>query len=135
MVVIDSMGGLATLYSVATYIFCGGSLVERGGHNIMEAARWGRPVFYGPSMKDFIDAKELLEAGGGGFPVDNADELGEQIRQLSAAPERYQKAAAGAARSASGQKGAVDRQLLPVFAALHKLTSHEISAGATPGIA
>ncbi|NTV14502.1 MAG: 3-deoxy-D-manno-octulosonic acid transferase [Desulfobulbaceae bacterium] len=125
VVVIDSMGDLATLYSVATFVFCGGSLVERGGHNIMEAARWGRPVFYGPSMKDFRDAKELLETSGGGFPVDNADELREKIRRLAAAPDLYQRAAAGAARSAAGQNGASERQLQPVFAALNKLQTNK----------
>ena len=125
VVVIDSMGDLASVYAVATFTFCGGSLVERGGHNIMEAARWGRPVFYGPSMKDFADARELLEAGGGGFSVADADELGEKIRRLAAAPELYKQAAEGAARSAAGQNGAVNRQLQPVFAALNKLTNHK----------
>jgi 3-deoxy-D-manno-octulosonic-acid transferase len=121
IVVVDSMGDLATLYSVATFIFCGGSLVERGGHNIMEAARWGRPVFYGPSMKDFTDAKELLEAGGGGFQVANGAELVEKIRCLADDSALYKRAARGAETSASGQNGAVDRQLQPVFAALKKL--------------
>ncbi len=127
IIVVDSMGDLATLYSVATFIFCGGSLVERGGHNIMEAARWGCPVFYGPSMKDFSDAKELLEAGGGGFQVNSATELGEKIRRLADDSELYKRAACGAATSASSQNGAVDRQLQPVLAALKKLAKQEQS--------
>lgn len=125
IVLVDSMGDLATLYSVATFLFCGGSLVERGGHNIIEAARWGRPVFYGPSMKDFIDAKELLEAGGGGFPVANVSELVEKIRRLADEPELYKRAAEGARVSASGQNGAVDRQLQPVIKALQKLADQK----------
>lgn len=127
IVLVDSMGDLATLYSVATFIFCGGSLVERGGHNILEAARWGRPVFYGPSMKDFTDAKELLEAGGGGFQVTDAAELTEKIRRLANNPELYKRAASGAKASASGQNGAVDRQLQLVFAALDKLVKQKKS--------
>lgn len=134
IVVIDSMGDLATLYSVATFIFCGGSLVERGGHNIMEAARWGRPVFYGPSMKDFIDAKELLEANGGGFQVASPQELAEKIRRLAGSPELYNRAAEGARAIAAVQNGAVDRQLQPIFKVLHELTKQKISAGAKPGI-
>lgn len=125
IVVLDSMGDLATLYSAATFIFCGGSLVERGGHNIMEAARWGRPVFYGPSMKDFTDAKELLEAGGGGFQVSSAGELAEGIRRLIAAPTLYKRAADGARQSASCQNGAVGRQLQPVRATLRKLAKEK----------
>lgn len=125
IIVVDSMGDLATLYSVATFIFCGGSLVERGGHNIMEAARWGRPVFYGPSMNDFTDAKELLEASGGGFQVDNAAELTEGIKRLARDPGLYTRAAEGALTSASGQNGAGDRQLQPVFAELKKLAQQK----------
>jgi 3-deoxy-D-manno-octulosonic-acid transferase len=125
IVVVDSMGDLATLYSVADYVFCGGSLVERGGHNIMEAARWGRPVLYGPSMKDFSDAKELLEASGGGFQVDNPAELVEKIMRLAGNPALYQRAADGARMCASGQKGAADRQLQPVLATLRSITERK----------
>ena len=74
-VLVDTVGDLAGLYSVASYVFCGGSLVERGGHNIMEPALFGKPVFYGPSIKDFSDAAELLESAGGGFPVDGPEAL------------------------------------------------------------
>ncbi|HSH12196.1 MAG TPA: glycosyltransferase N-terminal domain-containing protein, partial [Desulfurivibrionaceae bacterium] len=136
IVVVDSMGDLATLYSVATFIFCGGSLVERGGHNIIEAARWGRPVFYGPSMRDFFDAKELLEVGGGGFTVASPSELVEKIQRLADAPALYKKAAAGAIASASGQNGAIDRQLQPVFKTLQKLANQKkFQLAANPGIA
>ena len=136
LVVVDSMGDLTSLYSVATFSFCGGSLVERGGHNIMEAARWGRPVFYGPSMKDFTDAKDLLEAAGGGFEVSSPDELCKKIRSLTGDPEHYKRAASGAATSAYGQNGAVDRQLQPVFATLQQLIkAKESSAGTKTGIA
>jgi 3-deoxy-D-manno-octulosonic-acid transferase len=60
IVVVDQMGELARLYAVATYVFCGGSLVARGGHNIMEPALWGKPPLYGPHMHDFMDARALL---------------------------------------------------------------------------
>jgi 3-deoxy-D-manno-octulosonic-acid transferase len=125
IVLVDSMGELATLYSVATFIFCGGSLVQRGGHNLMEAARWGRPVFYGPSMKDFTDAKVLLEAGGGGFQVADTTALVAGIKGLIRDPGLYNRAAEGARLSASGQNGAVERQLQPVFALLQQLAEQK----------
>jgi 3-deoxy-D-manno-octulosonic-acid transferase len=56
VILVDTMGDLADLYAGGDYIFCGGSLVDRGGHNIIEAARWGRAVYFGPHMKDFRDA-------------------------------------------------------------------------------
>ncbi|MDH3329047.1 MAG: hypothetical protein OEM01_07410, partial [Desulfobulbaceae bacterium] len=55
IILVDSMGELARIYSAGDYIFCGGSFVDEGGHNVMEAARWGLPVYYGPSMYDFMD--------------------------------------------------------------------------------
>ncbi|HDZ90991.1 MAG TPA: hypothetical protein ENH37_10005, partial [Deltaproteobacteria bacterium] len=60
IVIINTFGELFNIYSVATVVFCGASLVPLGGQNPLEPAAWGRPVLYGPSMEDFQDAKELL---------------------------------------------------------------------------
>ncbi len=89
VILLDTMGELAQLYSVATYVFCGGSLVEQGGHNIMEAASWGKPIFYGPHMKDFADAKEMLEAEEAGFTIRQPGEMVAKILALHAHPEAY----------------------------------------------
>jgi 3-deoxy-D-manno-octulosonic-acid transferase len=110
VVLVDTMGELAGLYAAADYIFCGGSLVERGGHNVYEAAVWGRPVIYGPSMKDFADAKALLEETGGGFPVANPAEIGHLILAWARAPERYAVAAEKARVAVLAQQGAAKRQ-------------------------
>jgi 3-deoxy-D-manno-octulosonic-acid transferase len=110
VVLVDTMGELADLYAGGDFIFCGGSLVERGGHNVMEAARWGRPVYFGPYMKDFRDAAELLTAAGGGFQVADASELATLLLHHHAHPEKYQTACAKAAAMAAEQRGAVERQ-------------------------
>ena len=107
---IDTMGDLAGFYSIASYIFCGGSLVERGGHNIMEAAIFGKPVFYGPSMKDFSDAAELLESVGGGFPVSGPEALTESILYFMGHPEEYGGAGKRARDIALAQQGAARKQ-------------------------
>ena len=109
-VLIDTMGDLAGFYSIASYIFCGGSLVERGGHNIMEAAIFGKPVFYGPSMKDFSDAAELLESVGGGFPVSGPEALTESILYFMDHPEEYSGAGKRARDIALTQQGAARKQ-------------------------
>jgi len=110
VVLVDTMGELADLYAGGDYIFCGGSLVARGGHNIMEAARWGRPVYFGPYMKDFRDAAELLTTAGGGFQVANASELATLLQCHHRHPAAYQAACAHAAATAVQQRGAVERQ-------------------------
>jgi 3-deoxy-D-manno-octulosonic-acid transferase len=109
-ILVDSMGDLAGIYSIASYVFCGGSLVERGGHNIMEAALFGKPVFYGPSMKDFSDAAELLESVGGGFPVKGPEALTESILYFMDHPEEYDTAGRRALEIAATQQGSARKQ-------------------------
>ncbi|MGW8287080.1 MAG: 3-deoxy-D-manno-octulosonic acid transferase [Desulfobulbales bacterium] len=114
IILVDSIGDLAGLYSVASYIFCGGSLVDRGGHNIMEAAFWGKPVFYGPNMKDFSDAVELLASVGGGFEVKGPEVLTEFILYFMDHPGEYEAAGRQARKIAATQQGAAKRQTLLV---------------------
>jgi len=78
VVVINTFGELFKLYSVGTVVFCGASLVSLGGHNPLEAAVWGKAVFYGPSMEDFLDAKTLLEEAGAGIPISSPEMLAEK---------------------------------------------------------
>ncbi len=111
IVVIDTFGDLFLLYSLGTYVFCGGSLTGDRGHNIMEPALWGRCVFYGPSMDDFRDAHDMLEAAGAGFTVDSAAELQKQIFYFIEHQEAYQQACDAARATAHAQQGVVNRQL------------------------
>ncbi len=110
LILVDTMGELFHLYSMANFVFCGGSLVPKGGHNIMEAAIWGKVVFYGPDMKDFLDATELLESAGAGFPVRNIAEMKEKILYLGKHPDEYQKICRQASDVARSQEGAAGRQ-------------------------
>lgn len=110
VILVDTMGDLADLYAGGDYLFCGGSLVDRGGHNVIEAARWGRPVCFGPHMKDFRDAAELLVDAGGGFQVADAGALADRILALMHDPEAYRLACERAAAAAARQRGALLRQ-------------------------
>ena len=78
VVIINTFGELFKLYSIGTVVFCGASLVPLGGQNPMEAAVWGKVVFYGPSMEDFLDAKAMLEEVGAGVPVSSPEMLAEK---------------------------------------------------------
>lgn len=119
-ILVDSMGDLAGIYSIASYVFCGGSFVERGGHNIMEAAIMGKPAFYGPNMKDFSDAAELLETVGGGFPVSGPEALTESILYFMDHPEEYNTASIRAREIAATQQGAARKQALLVNEVLNR---------------
>ncbi len=82
VIVIDVIGELFKAYSLATIVFCGGSLVPKGGQNILEAAAWGNVVLYGPSMEDFTDEREAMEEAGAGITVKDGGELSDKIVTL-----------------------------------------------------
>jgi 3-deoxy-D-manno-octulosonic-acid transferase len=88
VVVLDTFGELFKVYGVGTINFCGASLVPLGGQNPMEAAVWGKAVFYGPSMEDFLDAKGLLEIEGGGIEVKGVADFSEKALELLGQPDR-----------------------------------------------
>jgi len=87
IIVVDVIGELFKVYSLATVVFCGGSLVPKGGQNILEPAAWGKMVFYGPSMEDFREERELLEASGAGITVKNGKELSDCLLRYLGDPE------------------------------------------------
>jgi 3-deoxy-D-manno-octulosonic-acid transferase len=99
VVIINTFGELFKLYSIGTVVFCGASLVPLGGQNPLEAAVWGKVVFYGPSMEDFLDAKAMLEEVGAGIPVSSPEMLAEKVIWLLRHPETL-KLYSGMAREA-----------------------------------
>ena len=87
IIIVDVIGELFKVYSLATIVYCGGSLVPKGGQNILEAAAWGKIIFYGPSMEDFSQERTLLEEAGCGITIRGEDELLRGIIQMLARPE------------------------------------------------
>ena len=65
VVLLDSLGELASVYGLAQAAFIGGSLVPAGGHNPLEAAQFGAAILMGPSYENFRDMVEKLRARGG----------------------------------------------------------------------
>jgi len=84
VIVVDVIGELFKVYSLATIVYCGGSLVPKGGQNILEAAAWGKVIFYGPFMDDFSTEAALLEDAGAGIRIRNPIELLENITRILA---------------------------------------------------
>src|SRR5208283_389908 len=57
---LDSIGELASLYEYADLAFVGGSMVPRGGHNVLEAAQFGTPILVGQHTENFRDIIEVF---------------------------------------------------------------------------
>lgn len=109
-ILIDQMGPLFDLYSIGTIVFCGGSLIPYGGHNIMEAAIWGKVVFYGPNMHDFLDAKALLESVGAGVEIRNVREFVEMAMWYIENPSELQARGLQGKMVIEANKGAAQKQ-------------------------
>ena len=80
--VADTIGELGTLYKLAPVAFIGGSLVNRGGQNPIEAVRQGAVVLTGPHWQNFGDAYDALIRNRGAIVVHSAEEIAAAARQL-----------------------------------------------------
>ena len=82
VVLLDTLGELIQVYSLATVVFVGGSLVPSGGHNILEPAVAGKPVIVGPHMENFQEIAEKFRAEGAMVQVASAEELALEVTSL-----------------------------------------------------
>ena len=82
--VADTMGELGLFYRLAPIVFMGGSLVEHGGQNPIEAVKLGAAIVHGPHIFNFGDVYEALDVAGGARIVDGQDALARQFNQLLA---------------------------------------------------
>jgi 3-deoxy-D-manno-octulosonic-acid transferase len=109
VVILDTIGELAATYSVATLVFCGGSLVAKGGQNLLEPALWGKPVICGPSMEDFAEAHACIERAGGCVTVHNHQELTALVMEWIEQPQKAQSIGQAARSAVNGHRGAAAR--------------------------
>ncbi len=82
VVLLDTIGELGKIYSVSTIVYVGGSLVERGGHNILEPAAHGKPILVGPHMFNFKDTYSLFSQRNACRTVQDAGSLAESILDI-----------------------------------------------------
>jgi len=122
VVIIDTIGELQAIYSVSTLAFCGGSLEPLGGQNVMEAAVWGKPVLYGSSMEDFLDAKVLLEASGGGLQVRDGGELYEKAVYYLSHPSAARRMGDMARKAVVSKRGAAEKHAAVILELLNATT-------------
>lgn len=91
VLLLDSLGELASIYRLSRAVFIGGTLVPTGGHNPLEAARQGVAISAGPSMHNFKEIADRFDEDQAWQRVNNAEELAvlwdRWLRNSSAADE------------------------------------------------
>jgi 3-deoxy-D-manno-octulosonic-acid transferase len=81
ILILDNYGMLSSAYRCGTIAFVGGGFVKDGIHNILEAAVYGLPVFFGPYYKKFVEAAEMVQQNLA-FPVKDAAALQLQLKKI-----------------------------------------------------
>ena len=80
--ILDTIGQLFNYYACADIVFVGGSLIKKGGHNILEPASLKKPIIFGPYMFNFRDITDLFMQYKAGIMVSNARELTLKVKEL-----------------------------------------------------
>jgi 3-deoxy-D-manno-octulosonic-acid transferase len=108
-IILDSIGELAYLYALADVVFIGGSLVPVGGHNLIEAAYFGKPILFGPHMENFREIAETFVEGYGALQVKDSAELLDRIRELLRDEKARQWLGRNARKVIRENQGSVER--------------------------
>jgi len=82
VILLDTMGELMSLYSLATLVFIGGSLVPVGGHNPLEPLFFKKCVLFGPFMFNFLEISRRLIEAEGAIQVKDREDLALQMKRL-----------------------------------------------------
>jgi 3-deoxy-D-manno-octulosonic-acid transferase len=109
VIVGDTMGEMMLLYGSADIAFVGGSLIERGGHNMIEPACWGLPILSGPHTFNFADISKRLEQCGGLVTITDTRSLARQLNHWFENPEVAVTVGKQAQAFAAQNRGAVER--------------------------
>lgn len=106
--VIDNIGMLSRLYKYGYCCFIGGGMKPAGIHNVLEAAVYSKPVFFGPFYKKYHEAIDLVDAGGA-FPVADTNAFISKLENFLSDPPLYEASASNAGAYVSSKTGAVDK--------------------------
>jgi 3-deoxy-D-manno-octulosonic-acid transferase len=105
----DTIGELGTLYALSQVAFIGGSLVDRGGQNPIEAVRHGAAVITGPHWQNFRDEYRTLLRHEGAIEVKSSADIAAVVSKLLDNPQELQRMRSGATQALGTLSGALDK--------------------------
>lgn len=107
----DTMGELLLMYSASDIVFVGGSLIPRGGHNMLEPAALGKPILTGPHLYNFNEISELFVAEKALIKITSAETLAQQIIRMMQNEEERLKMSERVLKVVATNRGALAKQL------------------------
>ncbi len=117
VLLLDTMGELASVFSLSDVVFMGGTLARRGGHNILEPAFVSRPVVVGPHMENFAAIAREFRDAGAVLEIESAAELTAAIDSLFANEARRLELGRRGAELAERKRGVTARIVREILAA------------------
>lgn len=114
VLLLDTIGELASLYRLADGAFVGGSLVESGGHNILEPAAFGKVPVFGPSMENFASMAARFVESGAAIQVESPEDAGVEWIHLLKDPAKMKRMGETARQLVESSRGALDRALAEI---------------------
>ena len=126
ILLLDTIGELTSVFEYATLVFMGGTLVPRGGHNVLEPALFSKPVIFGPHMENFRDMARTFLDRRAAIQVADVDALVRHIRTLLDSPEAAAEIGRNAHKLVEKNRGATARFLETVRLSLESGGQREI---------
>ena len=118
----DTMGEMLLWYSTADIAFIGGTLIEHGGHNPLEAAAMAVPVITGSNYRDFFEITHLLKAAKHLKTVEHKEEFVTLLSELIIDDDYLERAGANGRQVVINNQGSLEKQLKIIEGQL--ITSH-----------
>jgi 3-deoxy-D-manno-octulosonic-acid transferase len=107
----DTMGELLLMYGAADVAFVAGSLIPRGGHNMLEPGALAKPILTGPHLFNFAEISELFVAANALTKVNDAESLASQLNYLIQHPVEQKEMGARALQVVAANRGALEKQV------------------------
>ncbi len=111
VLLVDTIGELAGLFRLADAVFLGGTLADRGGHNILEPAFFGKPVAMGPNMQNFAEIAREFRAADAVLEIRGVSELASAMEGLLADAGLREELGGRAREAAEHRRGATEAVL------------------------
>ena len=131
VLLLDTLGELAALYRIAAGAFIGGTLVSTGGHNPLEAARYGIEIAVGPSMENFREMAEHFDRADAWRRVEDVRALAGVFGKWIAGPAAAESTGKRARSLVESNRGALSRTLELLQPVLATMAPNRLQAGET----